>query len=271
MSLYSIEWTHGDGMDQHQEFADLTVAQANDIRILLDERKAVDGIVYEIAHTSSFEELTLTIEEDLPTEEGIVKQGGPMIDGVLTATNDETIEAVRRATDPFGMDGDQTAARRRTPTDIVDRLREQGFRVVREEDTVGWLSGSDCGYVASTAAEGGIGYWSQIDRYDHKRWSPDSLNESYVDGDAPSSNIDVPDDFVFYTIRPDLDDSGSYEGDPVDITPELLRRGVGLVLRGVPDNFEARAFRDMKELEAMDADEADWVVQLGAFGELRYG
>ena len=35
--------------------------------------------------------------------------------------------------------------------------------------------------------------------------------------------------------------------------------------------FQPRAFSDMEDLGAMDADEADWVVQLGLLGELRYG
>jgi len=46
---------------------------------------------------------------------------------------------------------------------------------------------------------------------------------------------------------------------------------VELYLRGVPNNFVARAFDDMEEIAAMDSNEADCVIQLGSFGELRYG
>lgn len=180
-------------------------------------------------------------------------------------------DAIRKATDPYGIDGTFTAAAMPSAAEVEMRLRSLGYRIGKETDFVGYLSNAACGSVAITAAEGGIGYWSRIDTYDYKRWSPDYLQESYARREVDHMNIEVPDDFVFYTIRPDEDDSGTYKGDPIDVTPELIRRGVELVLRGVPNNFEARAFHDMRELEEMDSDEADWVIQLGAFGELRYG
>lgn len=194
-----------------------------------------------------------------------------MIENALSAPRDEVLDAIRKATDPFGMDGSLTAAKAPSAVEVEWRLRQLGFRVVKQEDAVGWLSGAECGDVAITAAEGGIGYWSQIDTYDFRRWQPDYMEAAYMRNEVTSMNVNVPDDFVFYTIRPDLDDSGSYEGDPIDVTPKLIRQGVELFLRGVPNNFVARAFDDMTELGAMDANEADCVIQLGAFGELRYG
>ena len=176
-------------------------------------------------------------------------------------------EAIRKAIDPFGIDGSQTAASKPDASEVERRLWMQGFRVVRREDAVGYLSGSDCGDVAITAMEGGIGYWAQAEEYDWKRWAPDYLHESYIKGEVQSANIDVPDDFVFYTIR----DEENPEAAPIDVTPELIRQGVELFLRGVPNNFVARAFADMTEIGAMDANEADCVIQLGAFGELVYG
>jgi hypothetical protein len=180
-------------------------------------------------------------------------------------------DAIRKATDPYGVDGEQTAAVTPSAAEIEMRLRSLGYRIGKETDFVGYLSTADCGSVAITAMEGGIGYWAQAEKYDHQRWAPDYMAEAYARREVDHMNIEVPEDFVFYTIRPTEDDGQTYEGDAIDVTPRLIRYGVELVLRGVPNNFEARAFHDMRELDAMDSDEADWVIQLGAFGELRYG
>jgi hypothetical protein len=47
-------------------------------------------------------------------------------------------EAVRRAMDPFGMDGNHTAAMRPSAADFLDRLEEQGYTVVPIESAQ-WL------------------------------------------------------------------------------------------------------------------------------------
>jgi len=47
------------------------------------------------------------------------------------------------------------------------------------------LSAQDAGDIAVTAAEGGTGYWGQIQSYEWKRW--DGKN-------------DLPDDFMFYNM-----------------------------------------------------------------------
>ena len=116
------------------------------------------------------------------------------------------------------------------------------------------------GDIAITAAEGGIGYWAVIDSYEWERWSQpdDSLG-----------NIIVADDFVFFTIGSVFVD-GEEPFVAVDITPSLIERGIRLFLAGAP-SFERRNFADITDLGAMDADEADAVIQLGVFGELVYG
>lgn len=119
------------------------------------------------------------------------------------------------------------------------------------------LTGADCGSIATTAAEGGIGYWSVIESYDFMRWS----NE---DGYP----LDVDTEFVFYTIHEyDLDDPEYSRPAKAghDITPAVIRRGVQQWLD------EGRRFDDMSDLAAMDADEADCVIQYGLFGEVIYG
>jgi hypothetical protein len=133
------------------------------------------------------------------------------------------------------------------------------------------LTSKEAGEIVITAAEGGIGYWSQIESYQYERWIPDTP-DGYV-GDP----IDVPDDFVFYTIREDINDNGEYEGKPVDITPALLRRGFEAAYKAPKDkggwmaqNLVASVAREDWTGE-IDSDGADMIVQFGVFGELRYG
>ena len=109
------------------------------------------------------------------------------------------------------------------------------------------------GDIAITAVDtgDGVNLWAQLERYKPSRWSPDS-------GD----NLEVPESFVFYTIHPLAADERSYEYEGIDITPELIARGIGLFMR-------AAHFND-PDLSMMDVDEADAVIQYGCFGELRY-
>ena len=120
------------------------------------------------------------------------------------------------------------------------------------------LSTATCGDIAITAAEGGIGYWSVIDSYQWRRWLADPLDDS-------KGSAEVPEDFVFYTVREEAEDRGWF-----DITPRLIRRGIQLFLTGTGD-FEGRPFDDMEDWSCMDSDEADCVIQLGCFGEVVYG
>ena len=44
-----------------------------------------------------------------------------------------TIEAVRKATDPYGLDGTATSAARPSASEVVERLRLLGFKVIRTQ------------------------------------------------------------------------------------------------------------------------------------------
>lgn len=128
--------------------------------------------------------------------------------------------------------------------------------------TTKYVNTQTAGDIAITAAEGGIGYWSQIDSYKPSRWTAGEY-------DNPRR---VPRTFVFYSLAEQADDEKGYDWTkPVAITPEVIQRGVNLFLTGVPGNFDARGFADMSDLSAMDSAEADAVIQLGVFGKLVYG
>jgi hypothetical protein len=147
-------------------------------------------------------------------------------------------------------------------TELRSAAKEASMKVIVERD----LSTATCGDVAITAAEGGIGYWSVIDKYKWTRWVNDE--ESFGPG-----SLEVPEDFVFYTITY-ADYAGPMTSEEcqrsVDITPALIRRGIQLFLTGA-GNFEGRMFDDMDDFAAMDSNEADCVIQLGCFGEVIYG
>lgn len=135
------------------------------------------------------------------------------------------------------------------------------------------LTTAEAGDIAITAAEGGIGYWAVIDSYDWTRWSG-NLDWTHPENDT-LDNRDVPEDFVFYTIREvGFEDDASTQH---DITPHLIARGVQLYLTGAPRGSHGvawpagRVFDDMDDLAVMDAAEADVVIQLGCFGELVFG
>lgn len=124
------------------------------------------------------------------------------------------------------------------------------------------LTTAEAGDIAITAAEGGINYWAAAHSYDSRRWAPDVMVGS----------IEVPEDFVFYTLTGDTE--GEPFNPPIEVTPRLICRGIQRYLSGTPGVIgwpEGRTFNDMDDLAAMDADEADVVIQLGAFGELVYG
>jgi len=123
------------------------------------------------------------------------------------------------------------------------------------------LTAQECGEIAITAAEGGIGYWSVIDEYAFERW----LVEDEL--------LDVPDDFVFYTIRFENPDSGAPSRLSADITPQVLRHGFEAGLAADRDRG-GWFFRDLiaKNREdwtgEIDSEGADMIVQFGLFGEV---
>lgn len=125
-------------------------------------------------------------------------------------------------------------------------------------------STAECGDLAITAAEGGIGHWAVIDSYHPTR--EDSIGEGWVD-QLTAESIEVGDDFVFYTLRPaQHNDPHEEDFPPVDVTPALILRGVRLST-GAGGWLR---IEDGMELGELDADEADAIIQFGAFGELVY-
>lgn len=139
--------------------------------------------------------------------------------------------------------------------------------------TIQDLTGAECGDIAITAIEGGIGYWAQADSYQPSRWSPDSQHEAYIKGEAESSNLDVTDDFVFYTIHELDDDERNYKEEGVDITPALIRRGFEKALTEARSDLVAPVLTMAREdwMGFIDADGADVIIQLGALGEIKWG
>lgn len=117
------------------------------------------------------------------------------------------------------------------------------------------IDGIVCGDIAITAAEGGIGYWCQIEKYDYRRWAPDG------------GDFDVADDFVFYTLLPD---DATQTWARIDVTAALIKRGIDLYLNG-SSNTAARGIAEISDLSEVDSNEADLIVQLGAFSKEVYG
>jgi hypothetical protein len=135
------------------------------------------------------------------------------------------------------------------------------------------LSDSEVAYIAITAYEQGVGYWAVGRRYEGE------LLGRIADGDAPECFV-LDDDTALFELRDREDQTEPW----MRVTPAVIARGIGLYLVGAnyPDddpnprlrgtvNFMGRHFDDMEDLGAMDANEADCVVQLGLFGRLVYG
>lgn len=129
------------------------------------------------------------------------------------------------------------------------------------------LSNEQAGDIAITAAEGGIGYWAVIDKYDPIRWAAyDARLDDIPDEDMPDD--DMPDDYVFYSIVELMDYDGHLNGLlPIDVTPALIAKGIERFMNGT-DLMTGMPFAAGPAFSYMDAAEADCVIQLGAFGEL---
>lgn len=129
--------------------------------------------------------------------------------------------------------------------------------------TVPDLTAQECGFIAITAAEGGIGYWSVIDKYEFERWYPDGSDEPK----------DVPDDFVYYTIRYE-NPNGPGQG-VTRVTPALIRKGFERGCAAPSDEggwlFTSVLKEPREDWAAIDAIGADATIQFGIFGELVFG
>lgn len=124
------------------------------------------------------------------------------------------------------------------------------------------LTNDDVCDIAVTAAEGGIGYWSQIDVYEYARWTvPDRWDY-----------IEVPDTFVFYNLA-ELSPEGTHylTNELLPVTPAVIRRGWNrLVERWGNRSLNPFGF-DPRDSGSVDSVVADLIIQLGLFDEVRYG
>lgn len=131
--------------------------------------------------------------------------------------------------------------------------------------TIPDLTNVEAGWIAITAAEGGIGYWSVIDEYRPSRWTQGD--------DDGVSDLKLADDFVFYTLE--------WEGrqpaeEKIDVTPALLRRGFERMAQAPLDEggWPVPKLLGMAREDwtgEIDSDIADMLVQFGAFGEVVFG
>lgn len=104
----------------------------------------------------------------------------------------------------------------------------------------------------TTALEGGIGYWSVCSEY---HWQNDG-EEDYAG---------------FFAIVED------YEGPdvPIRIDREVIRKGISLFVNDYSwprcRHWLLEAIQSNGDDGDFDADDADIIIQLGVFGEVRYG
>ncbi len=131
------------------------------------------------------------------------------------------------------------------------------------------LTSQECGDIAITAAEGGTGYWAQIESYDFKRWCPSE--------NTALDCIDVPDDFVFYRIAPLSPNEMNYEWDKAqDVTPAWIRMGFERAMEA-PFNkggWFAKGLLDVPREDwtgEIDSDGADLIFQFAFYGEVTWG
>ncbi|MFN8758834.1 MAG: hypothetical protein ACK5XA_08500 [Tagaea sp.] len=101
--------------------------------------------------------------------------------------------------------------------------------------------------IKTTAAEGGIDYWSEIEKYDFDAGVLKVITDDPIEGDGDKV-YDVTDDVIKLGIERALAESKGRDWE------SAIRRGV--------------AADDAGEI---DAEAADVIVQLGLFGEIVYG
>lgn len=134
--------------------------------------------------------------------------------------------------------------------------------------------------IITTAVEGGINYWSQVSDY---RWQSPSLGYSHPQRFPEGSTPERADASV--TVWDYECDEGREDNPPrYDITVEsiasalakfrapdaattlhLAERNVAIVRENDRTNGEPETTQDV------DADVADWIVQVACFGEVIYG
>jgi hypothetical protein len=137
------------------------------------------------------------------------------------------------------------------------------------------LTPEECGDIAITAAEGGTGYWCQIDEYRPSRWLVDDAADP--DGEEPLGHLAVPDDFVFYRIAPLDPAETGWEWDKAQaVTPAWIRTGFTRAL-AAPRDKGGWAVQDLLSVARedwtgeIDADCADLIFQFAFYGEVVWG
>jgi len=133
------------------------------------------------------------------------------------------------------------------------------------------LTGDECGDIAITAAEGGIGYWAQIEKYEWKRWLDDPEDDS-------KGNANVADDFVFYRIAPLNPSETEYDWSAAqEVTPAWIRFGFERCY-AAPKDMGGWAVQSLIGNVAredwtgeIDSDVADAIFQFAFYGEITWG
>ena len=128
------------------------------------------------------------------------------------------------------------------------------------------LTSQDVIDIMTTAAEGGIGYWSQIDVYKWSAWYEDGWK---VKGSnlMPVMPKNLEPDYELLRLR--LDPGMVEKGEPnpwIKVTPRMLTHAAEKALIEYPHMVTLE--NDALEY---DADGADVIVQIATLGEVVYG
>lgn len=128
------------------------------------------------------------------------------------------------------------------------------MNTIRNLDTANALEA----FIGITAAEGGINNWAHITRY---RWSAPTINATHEKFDVRINLQDTEDDNRAYIVTPNVIRSGieRLRAKPVEGLAEQYRASL------IGQTFLAYDDADF------DAQDADILVQIGLFGEVRYG
>lgn len=126
--------------------------------------------------------------------------------------------------------------------------------------------------IITTALEGGVGYWSQASEY---RWfSPTLSGGTATPGPNGTAN-------AYATLHETDTDDGEL-GEALTVDVDVIAKAFGLIalsasgkleIPSLSHDYARRLMSAYREIEAgdIDAGDADNIVQVGLFGEVRYG
>ena len=116
-----------------------------------------------------------------------------------------------------------------------------------------------------TAAEGGVNYWAAVTKYDHGYNKSDKLGDCGLEPERSRT--------ASMCVQDAEDDSEP----PMLVTVKTLRKAFALVMSSkdiahVGGDWRKRMVAEYwgKDAGELDADDADSLVQIGLFGEVRY-